>query len=73
MMAILAETPNLRPHLGCMNALFRWKEGQPLQSTAGAVTSSTQKDVTMLSLHTVSPAMHVILSQEVPGSDGRFG
>ena len=50
-MAVLAETPNLRPHFRCVNALLRWKEGQPLQPTAGAVSSSTQEDVPMLSQH----------------------
>ena len=43
--------PNLRPNLEDLNAVLRWKEGQSLQPTAVAASSSNARDVVMLSHH----------------------
>ena len=43
-MAVLPQTPNLRSHSLSANAMLRWKEDHPVQLTAVAISSCSQKD-----------------------------
>ena len=61
--------PNLRQAFWYQNAILRWKEGQPLQPKAAAVSSDDAKDMAMLSHHSIT--CHGCRSAPRGGSVGR--